>query len=89
MEQSEAHELLDDVFSEIGLLLGGVVAYHQIEDRALWQLTTGLLGMRSRIRGRLDLRENFPETPKEFVKRICPEPHPAIESFLREIQDDR
>lgn len=71
----EARELIDRVFEEEALALGGMVAVHELEDDLVWRLIRNMGVIRGRV-----LRE-LQDRPAMAADRGLT-PHPAIEGFL-------
>ncbi len=74
IEDVPSPELVNRIFEEIGLVLGGLVAIHSIdpEDDFIWRLCKNLDVIRTKI-----LRRVSPD-PKPNLK-----PHPAVEELIR------
>ena len=83
----EARSLIDDIFREEALVIGGLVANHGLDDDLVWRLVRNLEAIRGRILRRLDdelpLDETVPERERPGVK-----PHPAISDFLCCLRED-
>ena len=77
----EARELINDLFEEEALALGGLVAVHEIEDDLVWRLVRNLDVIRVRVLKRIDGDEEKPSTNESI-----PRPHPAIEDFLASVR---
>lgn len=79
--------LVADVFEEIALVLGGLIAVHRVDDELVWRFVRGLDGVRLKaIRG-IETRDQeamSDSTPTEPDLR----PHPAIEEFLLKLRRD-
>ena len=73
VRKEEFRDLIDDVFEEEALVLGGLVAIHDIEDEMVWRLVRNFDVIRRKALGRLD------DEP-------APKPHPAIEEFLHKMR---
>jgi len=87
LTKTEAKDLINDVFEEEALVLGGLVALHDIEDDLVWRLVRNLDAIRGRVLRSLDDSE-FPDTDEPGPRRPDLRPHPAIEEFLLRIRSD-
>ncbi len=85
LAQAEVKELLDDVFEEEALTLGGLVATHSVEDDLVWRLVRSLDAIRTRALRRLSAE---PEKADAGAGKAGPdlEPHPAIQEFLLKLR---
>ena len=81
LSKGRIRELIDDLFEEEALALGGLVAVHEIEDDLVWRLVRNLDVIRARVLKRIDGEEENPST-----KESIPRPHPAIEDFLASLR---
>jgi hypothetical protein len=77
--ETEARDLIDDLFEEEALVIGGLVAVHEIDDDLVWRLMKNLDVIRGRFMRRLEERGGGEEAP---ARRPSLDPHPAIEDFL-------
>lgn len=77
--REEARELLDDLFEEEVLLVGGIMARHQVGEEFIWTLMRNLDQIRNRFLSRI---EEMPEETSEPGNEANLTPHPAIEGFL-------
>ena len=81
ISKSEAKELINDLFEEEALVLGGLAAVHKIEDDVIWRLVKSLDAIRRKY-----LRRLGDEDPDDEgggpANRPHLKPHPAIEDFL-------
>ena len=77
-----AKNLIDDLFEELALVIGGLAAVHEMEDDLVWRLVKNLDVVRGKALRRLEDR-----TEKEGPERSPNlKPHPAIEDFLRNLR---
>lgn len=76
LSTAEARELIDDLFEEEALLLGGLIALHDVDDDLVWRLVRSLDAIRRKALRRL-AADAGPQTPL---------PHPAIEQFLETVR---
>ena len=75
----EVRELVDELFEEEALVIGGLVAAYGIDD----DLVTSLMGNLEAIRGNMITRiESRDDSAEARPKRSSVEPHPAIKEFL-------
>ena len=81
ISECEAKELIDDLFEEEALVIGGLVAIHDVEDDLVWRLFRNLDVIRKKTLRHLDTKapSNDGDPPGE---RPGLKPHPAIEEFL-------
>lgn len=82
--KSEVRELIDDLFEEEALVIGGLVAIHDIEDDLVWRLVENLDVIRGKVLRRLD--DRAPADEEESAQRPNLKPHPAIDDFLRSLR---
>ena len=79
MTRTEAKQLIDDLFEEEALVLGGLVAVHRLDDEIIWRLVKNLDAIRGKTLRRIEGRG--PDDPGS--SGCCDlRPHPAIEDFL-------
>jgi len=83
LPMDEAKELLRDLFEEEALVIGGLVAVHEVEDDLVWRLMKSLDAIRTKVFRRLD-ETDPPDEP--VAARPHLEPHPAIEEFLLKLR---
>ena len=76
---AQARDLINDLFEEEALVIGGLVAIHEMDDDLVWRLVKNLDVIRVKILRRLD-----DEGAHDDVETRRPDvrPHPAIEDFL-------
>ena len=87
ISKAEARGMIDDIFEEEALVIGGLVAVHEIDDDLVWRLVRNLNAIRSRTLRRLD--EELPLDEIELQhQRPNVKPHPAISDFLRSLRRD-
>ena len=79
--KAEVQELINDLFEEEALVIGGLVAVHKIEDDVVWRLVKNIDVIRRKVLRRLEdkVRE---DGEGGSPRRPNLEPHPAIEDFL-------
>ena len=81
ISKTEARALINDLFEEEALLIGGLIAVHKIDDDLVWRLIKNLDVIRGKILRRLE--DNAPpEHAEPPYRRPNLKPHPAIEDFL-------
>ena len=85
ISKTEAKELLNELFEEEALVIGGLVAVNDIEDDLVWRLVRNLDVIRSKALRRIEAREPNDRngTPMRYPNL---NPHPAIEDFLLKIR---
>ena len=81
ISKAEARDLIDDLFEEEALVIGGLVAIHKMDDDLVWRLVKNLDVIRGKILRRLD-DEPPGDEPQPWYRRPSMKPHPAIEDFL-------
>lgn len=79
LSAAEARMLIDDIFEEEALVIGGLVAVHEIDDDLVWRLIQNLDAIRARTLRRLPDEERAGEAASREPDL---RPHPAIEEFL-------
>jgi len=84
LSRDEAKDLLRDLFEEEALVIGGLVAIHDVEDDVVWRLMKGIDAIRAKTFRRLD--ETDPPDEPATTARPHLEPHPAIEEFLLKLR---
>lgn len=81
ISKADARDLVESLFEEEALVIGGLVAVHDVDDDLVWQLMKNLDVIRRKVLRRLEDRApvdgNEPAPRKPNLK-----PHPAIEHFL-------
>ena len=80
LSPAEAKELIDDLFEEEALVIGGLVAVHAMDDDLVWRLVKNLDVIRGRVLHRLE--DKAPTDGNAPPPRTSLKPHPAIEDFL-------
>ncbi len=78
---AEARELIDDVFEEEALVIGGMVALHELDEDAVWGLIRSLDIIRGKALRRLE-KEGPANSGDSPARGPNLRPHPAIEDFL-------
>lgn len=79
--KTEARALIDDLFEEEALVLGGLVAVHDVDDDLVWRLVKNLDVIRGKVLRRLG-DDDGGDGATEPHRRANVNPHPAIEDFL-------
>lgn len=83
--KAEARGLIAEVFEETALVLGGLVAVHQVDDDFVWRFIKSLDVVRCKAFRRIDERDATPGTDaSEAESRL--RPHPAIDDFLLKLR---
>jgi hypothetical protein len=81
LSKAEARGLIDDVFEEEALVIGGLVAVHDLDDDVVWRLVQNLDVIRGKVLRRLE--DNEPDGENDRAPKPTKlKPHPAIEEFL-------
>lgn len=79
----EAKDIINDLFEEEALVIGGLAAVHEMDDDLIWRLMKNLDVIRGKALRRLDDRTCGSEAPES---RPNLRPHPAIEDFLQNLR---
>ena len=85
ISKDEVKKLINDLFEEEALVLGGLVALHDIEDELVWRLARNLDLIRRKALSRLNESKNTDES-ESLDERPNLKPHPAIEHLLINIR---
>ncbi len=85
ISHSDAKRLILDLFEEEALVIGGLVATHDIEDGLVWRLVKNLDVIRIKMLHRLE-EENPAEDKANCANPPNLKPHPAIEDFLLKLR---
>jgi len=85
LSKEEVKNLVDDLFEEEALLVGGLAAVHGMGDDLVWRLMKSLDAIRRKVLRRLG------DTGPDDVCGMQPErphlkPHPAVEEFLLKLR---
>lgn len=83
MSEAEVKEMLDRVFEEEALIIGGLVALYEVNDDVVSKIMNGLDAVREKEMRRLErgrAKENGARSRPDFT------PHPAIEEFLAKVR---
>lgn len=87
MGKAEVRALIDDVFREEALVIGGLAANHGLDDDLVWRLVRNLEAVRGRALRRVDDEPPVEETGSERESPTVA-PHPAVSDFLRCLRRD-
>lgn len=87
MATDEVRQIIDDLFEEEALLIGGLAATHRLEDNLVWRLVKNLDVIRARFLRRIEARDT--DGHETATARRYLTPHPAIEDFLMSIRRTR
>ncbi len=85
INRAEARELIDELFEEEALVLGGIVAVHAVDDDLVWRLVRNLDAIRGKALRRIAAQEPD-RVAGAPAARPNLRPHPAIEEFLLKIR---
>ena len=86
--ESKAQAAIDDLFEEEALVLGGLVAVHDVEDDFVWRFVRSLDVIRTKTLRRFSGREWAGGDSGEAEAGPIP-PHPAIEEFLGKLRREQ
>ena len=81
ISKAEARELINDLFEEEALVIGGLVAVHRVEDDLVWRLVKNLDVIRGKALRRIEAKDGQ-SAGNNAAPRPNLKPHPAIEDFL-------
>ena len=81
ISNADAKELIDGLFEEEALVIGGLVAVHDMNDDLVWRLVENLDVIRGKVLRRLEDKASIDgNSPPSHPSNL--KPHPAIEKFL-------
>ena len=83
---AEATDLIDDLFAELAVALGGTAAVYAVDDDLVWRLVKNLDVVRSKVMRRLIDQGSQDTKPNRNGQNPSLDPHPAIEDFLRSLR---
>ncbi len=85
MGDFEVREMIDDLFEEQALSIGGMVAVYGADDDFVCKLMSNIAVIREKVLRRIEIQgdDEEPLTQKSILR-----PHPAIEKFLRSLGRD-
>jgi len=84
-DKTEVRELINDLFEQEGLVIGGLVALHKVDDDLVWRLIRSIDAIRRKFLRRLE--EKDPDDDGGGPpRRPNLKPHPAIEEFLLSVR---
>ena len=75
-------ELLDDVFEELALAIGGLVALYALDDEIVVRLCNSLTIVRKKALNQIDEGSGTDRTKVRSLR----ESHPAIDEFLKRLR---
>ena len=81
----DAHRLLDGVFEEQALVIGGLITVHDVEDEFIRRLFRSMGAIRAKAFRSLQGSSADPKGAPPAPLRV---PHPAIEEFLARLGRD-
>ncbi len=81
ISNARVKEIIDDLFEEEALVIGGMAVVHELEDDVVWRLVRNLDVIRRKVLRRIDEK-----VPDAAAVNAASSPnlrrHPAIEEFL-------
>lgn len=83
--RTEAKQLINDLFEEEALVIGGLVAVHRLDDDLIWRLVKNLDVIRGKALRRIEARGDDGGNGDTTIRPSL-KPHPAIEDFLLAIR---
>ncbi len=84
-DKAEVRNLINDLFEQEGLVIGGLVAIHKIDDDLVWRLIRSIDAIRRKFLRRLEEKDPDDEGGGPS-RRPNLNPHPAIEEFLLSVR---
>ncbi len=84
ISKADAKELINGLFEEEALVIGGLVAVYEMDDDLVWRLVKNLDVIREKVLRRLEDKTSADEEGPP--RRPNLKPHPAIEEFLRSLR---
>jgi hypothetical protein len=85
ISKAEARALIDDLFEEEALVIGGFVAINELDDDLVWRIVRSLDAIRGRTLRRLDDEPPIDDIEQQH-QRPNVKPHPAISEFIRSLR---
>ena len=85
IDRREVIELINALFEEEALLLGGLVAVHELDDDFVWRFIKSLDVIRDNTLRSLDDRKSTSDEATSTTG-LDLTPHPAIEDFLLKLR---
>jgi hypothetical protein len=82
LTETETKVMVDDLFEEEALALGGLVVIHEVPDDLVWRFIKTLDTLRERIHRQIESKSKS-EAP---IRHPNLHPHPAIEDFLLKLR---
>jgi len=83
--EAEVRQLINDLFEEEAILIGGLVAVHPVDDDLVWRLAKNLDIIRRKALQRIEATESDGESSDVTVRPNLKR-HPAIEDLLLNIR---
>jgi hypothetical protein len=84
-DKTEVRDLINDLFEQEALVIGGLVAVHKVDDDLVWRLIRNIDAIRRKFLQRLE--EKDPDDDGGGPpRRPNLNPHPAIEEFLLSVR---
>lgn len=83
MTVRQVREIVDELFEQEALAIGGLIAVEDLDDDLVWRLIRTLDAIRSKALRRLD---DGTEGRTEPERDLAVRPHPAVEEFLRSLR---
>jgi hypothetical protein len=88
ISKAEVKDLIEGLFEEEALVIGGIVALYGMEDSMVWRLMRNLDEIRRKTLKRFDDEDKDPSDSEGLAKGANLKPHPAIEEFLLRVRKD-
>jgi hypothetical protein len=85
MSEHDTRKLIRDLLEEEALVIGGLIAVHDVEDEFVWRLFRSLDLIRRKALRRLN-RPNRRRQEGRGHDRVSRQPHPAAEEFLARLR---
>jgi len=85
MTKAQTRELINDLFEEEALAIGGLVALRKVDDETVLHLIRSIDAVRTKAIQRLDAVDADGDAERSG-EALDLEPHPVIENFLRKVR---
>lgn len=84
LTREEARGLINDLFEEEALVLGGLVAIHRVDEKLVWRLVQSLDVIHDKTLSRIGHEPDGGAASARKQRHL--RPHPAIEDFLLKLR---
>ena len=85
LSETKAKRIIQEVFEEQALVIGGLLPFHEVDDEFIWKLLKGVDVVRNNAIRQLS---GAPPVPSygDRLKKLSLAPHPAVEDFLSKLE---